>query len=80
MRWVKPTLAAHIRFVGWTAEGHLRHAAFLGLRTDKAATKVRREWGFPVTSRAYTLAGGDHAPLERTDDNRHRAFCAPPNR
>jgi hypothetical protein len=29
--------------VGWTADGHLRHAAFLGLRTDKSAAGVRRE-------------------------------------
>jgi hypothetical protein len=35
MRWVKPQLVAQIRFVEWTAEGHLRHAAFLGLRTDR---------------------------------------------
>ena len=28
-------LVAQVRFVEWTAEEHLRHAAFLGLRTDK---------------------------------------------
>ena len=27
----------------WTAEGRLRHAIFLGYRTDKSATDVRRE-------------------------------------
>jgi len=43
MRWVKPELVAQIRFVEWTAEGRLRHAAFLGLRTDKRAREVRRE-------------------------------------
>jgi bifunctional non-homologous end joining protein LigD len=43
MRWVKPKLVAQIRFVEWTEEGHLRHAAFLGLRTDKRARDVRRE-------------------------------------
>jgi len=43
MRWVKPKLAAQIRFVEWTADGHLRHAAFLGLRTDKGARGIRRE-------------------------------------
>jgi bifunctional non-homologous end joining protein LigD len=43
MRWVKPRLAAQIRFVEWTADGHLRHAVFLGLRTDKDPTNVRRE-------------------------------------
>lgn len=43
MRWIKPVLVAQIRFVEWTADGHLRHAAFLGLRTDKPARDVRRE-------------------------------------
>jgi DNA ligase D-like protein (predicted ligase) len=40
MQWVRPTLAAQIRFVEWTADGHLRHAAFLGLRTDKDARAI----------------------------------------
>jgi bifunctional non-homologous end joining protein LigD len=43
MQWVEPKLVAQIRFVEWTAEGHLRHAAFLGIRTDKAAQSIRRE-------------------------------------
>ena len=43
MQWVRPKLVAQIRFVEWTAEGRLRHAAFLGLRLDKDADGVRRE-------------------------------------
>ena len=43
MQWVRPALVAQIRFVEWTGEGHLRHAAFLGLRKDKRASDVRRE-------------------------------------
>ena len=43
MTWLQPKLVAQIRFVEWTADGHLRHAAFLGLRRDKAAREVRRE-------------------------------------
>jgi DNA ligase D-like protein (predicted ligase) len=43
MQWVRPTAVAQVRFVEWTAEGHLRHAAFLGLRTDKPASAIRRE-------------------------------------
>jgi DNA ligase D-like protein (predicted ligase) len=41
MTWVKPRIVAQIRFVEWTADHHLRHAAFLGLRTDKQAREVR---------------------------------------
>jgi DNA ligase D-like protein (predicted ligase) len=43
MVWVKPKVAAQIRFVEWTNDGHLRHAAFLGLRTDKPLKDIRRE-------------------------------------
>jgi bifunctional non-homologous end joining protein LigD len=43
MKWVRPTIVAQIRFVEWTSDGHLRHAAFLGVRTDKRALSVRRE-------------------------------------
>jgi DNA ligase D-like protein (predicted ligase) len=43
MCWLKPALVAQIRFVEWTGDGHLRHAAFLGLRRDKLARGVRRE-------------------------------------
>ena len=43
MQWVTPDLVAQIRFVEWTAEGRLRHAAFLGLRMDKTAREVRRD-------------------------------------
>jgi bifunctional non-homologous end joining protein LigD len=43
MQWLKPKLVVQIRFVEWTAEGHLRHAAFLGVRGDKAGRDVTRE-------------------------------------
>jgi DNA ligase D-like protein (predicted ligase) len=43
MQWVKPAVVVQVRFVEWTAEGRLRHSAFVGLRTDKDASEVRRE-------------------------------------
>ncbi len=43
MQWVGPKMVAQIRFVEWTGEGHLRHAAFVGLRDDKDARSVTRE-------------------------------------
>ena len=43
MQWVRPELVTQVRFVEWTAEGRLRHAAFLGLRSDEAAEEVRCE-------------------------------------
>jgi bifunctional non-homologous end joining protein LigD len=43
MQWTQPKLVAQIRFLEWTAEKRLRHAAYLGLRIDKSAHDVRRE-------------------------------------
>lgn len=44
LRWVKPQLVAEVSFVEWTRDGSLRHAAFLGLRDDKSAKDVQREF------------------------------------
>jgi bifunctional non-homologous end joining protein LigD len=43
LQWVKPQLVVQIRFVEWTAEGLLRHSAFLGIRSDKRPRDVKRE-------------------------------------
>ena len=43
MVWVRPEAVVQIRFVEWTAEGNLRHAAFVGLRAGKKAASVVRE-------------------------------------
>ena len=43
VHWVKPSLVAQIGFTEWTRDGRLRHPRFLGLRTDKPATKVIKE-------------------------------------
>jgi ATP-dependent DNA ligase len=43
VHWVEPQLVAEITYLTWTADGLLRHTVFMGLRSDKPATKVRRE-------------------------------------
>jgi bifunctional non-homologous end joining protein LigD len=41
--FVRPELVAEVEFRAWTADGHLRHAAFRGLREDKPASQITRE-------------------------------------
>lgn len=43
VRYVQPELVAEVEFRAWTADGHLRHASFRGLREDKPATQIVRE-------------------------------------
>jgi bifunctional non-homologous end joining protein LigD len=47
--FVRPELVAEIEFRAWTADGHLRHAAYRGLREDKPAESVQRETPAPKT-------------------------------
>lgn len=42
--WMTPELVGEFGFTEWTRSGKLRHPRFLGLRRDKAAKEVGREW------------------------------------
>lgn len=42
-RWVKPTLVAEVEFAEWTADGQIRHASYVALRSDKPAKAIVRE-------------------------------------
>ena len=42
-RWVKPQLVAEVVFADWTPDGHIRHAKYVGLRSDTPARQVVRE-------------------------------------
>jgi bifunctional non-homologous end joining protein LigD len=41
--WVQPLLVTEVAFAEWTPDGHVRHASFKGLRTDKPASDIIRE-------------------------------------
>jgi bifunctional non-homologous end joining protein LigD len=45
VHWVRPQLVAQVKFTEWTADGHLRHPVYLGLRDDKKPGTVVREGG-----------------------------------
>lgn len=63
--WVKPSLACEVEFTEWTADGHLRHPSFQGLREDKPVPAITREKAMPlkkiVTSRPREKAGSKDA-------------------
>jgi bifunctional non-homologous end joining protein LigD len=42
-QWLKPVLVGQVEFLEWTADNHLRHSKFVGLREDKRPSDVRRE-------------------------------------
>ncbi|QYX56792.1 DNA ligase D [Roseovarius sp. SCSIO 43702] len=41
--WLRPELVAEVEFTEFTADGHIRHGAFLGLREDKTADEITLE-------------------------------------
>ncbi|MBA3755017.1 MAG: DNA ligase D, partial [Nitrosomonas sp.] len=51
--WVKPEILCEVAFWEWTADHHIRHASFKGLREDKAPGVVHQE--IPEKPSAGTL-------------------------
>src|SRR5688572_11716755 len=42
-RWLKPVLVGQFEFLEWTADNHLRHSRFAGLREDRSPLEVIKE-------------------------------------
>ncbi len=43
VHWVEPKLVCEVEFAEWTRDGHIRHASFLALRSDKPPSQIVRE-------------------------------------
>ncbi len=56
VRWLKPDLVAEIAFAEFTASGSVRHASFLGLRSDKEAKDVTPETKQPAPAPTSDIA------------------------
>ncbi len=54
--WVTPKLVAEIDFRGWTAQKHVRHAVFKGLREDKPGQEIVRETPMPTKAKRTSKA------------------------
>jgi len=59
VHWVKPALICEVSFAEWTEAGHVRHATFRGMRTDKPARAITRETPIPASA---VEAAGTAAP------------------
>ena len=68
-RWVEPTLVAEVEFADWTPDGHIRHAKYLALRTDRATSGIVRERSItpPV---AASAPGGSVAGVKVSNPER----------
>lgn len=57
--WVRPELAAQVKFSEWTGDGILRAPVFLGLRQDVQPRAIVREVAAPAASVAAPAAAAD---------------------
>ena len=56
-RWVEPRLVAEVQYDDMTPDGQIRHATYIGLRSDKDPQSVRKETVAVQTVRMQTPRG-----------------------
>lgn len=57
--WIKPLLVCEVTYSEWTADGHLRHPVFKGLRIDKSEDEVVPEVPLPLPENAEAAGSPD---------------------
>lgn len=68
--WIEPQLVCEVRFSDWTADGGIRHPAFLGLREDKRPQDCRKEEPPAIT--LPELPAIESTPAAKTADKQVR--------
>ena len=69
-RWVKPTMVVEVAFGEWTPEGHVRHATFRGVRTDKPAKSIKREEAAAAGAPSRTAAAAPAVKVKVSNPQR----------
>lgn len=77
--WVEPKLVCEVEFRGWTTDGHVRHAAFKGLRDDKTAAEVVRELPREMAAAPETASASETATAPKKRSKPRTAAAAPAN-
>lgn len=67
VRWVQPELVVEVTFAEWTPDGQIRHATFVGVRSDKPAAAIRRETAAALAGAVPLRASGTTTRVSNPD-------------
>jgi hypothetical protein len=71
-QWLKPVLVGQFEFLKSTGDNHLRHSKFVGLREDRKASDVVREWPSLSSAPRSKSATIIRRVVSDADTGRHR--------